>query len=63
MMVTHSLSSRVQFPIKSGIFPDREFPSIRLQETYEAFIESIQRIKRLMNSSQYLYLYEIQSNS
>ena len=30
----YSLSSLVQFPIKSGIFPDKLFPSILLQEVY-----------------------------
>lgn len=31
---TYSFSSLVQYPIKLGIFPDKLFPSILLQEEY-----------------------------
>ena len=31
---TYSLTSLVQFPIKSGIFPENAFPSNRLQAVY-----------------------------
>ena len=39
---THSLSSLVQFPIQSGIFPDKLFPSILLQ-----MVHGVQKIPNL----------------
>lgn len=34
---THSLVRFLQLPIKSGILPDNELPSILLQEEYKIF--------------------------